>query len=87
LQHAAELEQKQNDTENKKLLGEVVKYSRVIQVQSSFLLINKCFVFLHFWLDIENVLFVFALLPRLLVHCSRAKYAFDSVGDIQISNQ
>lgn len=46
LQHAAELEQKQNDTENKKLLGEVVKYSRVIQVRSSFpLLINKCLFF------------------------------------------
>jgi len=54
--------------------------------QASFLSTNVLF-FLHFWLDIENVLFVFALLPRLLVHCSRAKYAFDSVGDIQISNQ
>lgn len=53
LQHAAELEQKQNDSENKKLLGEVVKYSRVIQVQSSFsLLINNRLVFLDFWPDI-----------------------------------
>lgn len=33
IQHAAELEQKQNESENKKLLGEVVKYSNVIQVE------------------------------------------------------
>ena len=32
LQHAAELEQKQNESENKKLLGEIVKYSNGIQV-------------------------------------------------------
>lgn len=32
MQHAAELEQKQNESENRKLLGEIVKYSNVIQV-------------------------------------------------------
>lgn len=33
MQHAAELEQKQNESENRKLLGEIVKYSNVIQVK------------------------------------------------------
>lgn len=41
LQHASNLEQKQNETENKKVHGDVVKYGTVIQVNDLFILKYK----------------------------------------------
>lgn len=41
-QHAAQMEQKQNETENKKVHGDVVKYGSVIQVRNIVFLLAHC---------------------------------------------
>lgn len=49
IQHAAQMEQKQNETENKKVHGDVVKYGSVIQVRHSQLLCPQAARAAGFW--------------------------------------
>lgn len=47
LQHASNLEQKQNETENKKVHGDVVKYGTVIQVMTHHLFLYRYYQVKH----------------------------------------
>lgn len=57
LQHASNLEQKQNETENRKVHGDVVKYGTVLQVNDIILFFNRnTFKRLNMNLETKNLI-------------------------------